>query len=143
MGNGKKTVSKSVVGYVRTDELSATRYDALQGLRLLSTYRVVTPLFQTLTLIVAAREFDIDLLSKPVVHLLIVEMLVAFATLTRLRIRPKTTVLELLFQVNVDIGLFTVMLYLTGGSTNPFAPLYMLPVMIVVKTFVVHHDLDR
>ena len=131
MGNGKKIVSKSVVGHARADKLSVARYDALQGLRLLSTYRVVTPLFQTLTLIVVAIDFNIDLLSKPVIYLLILEVLLAFATLMRLRIKPQITTLELLLQVNIDIGLFTVMLYLTGGSTNPFAPLYMLPVVIV------------
>ena len=131
MGNGKNTVFKSVVDHVRTDKFAAMQHDALQGLRLLATFRVVTPLFQALTLIVVAGKFDIDVPSKPVIYLLMVEVLVAAATFVRLRLRPKITALELLIQVNVDIGLFTVMLYLTGGSTNPFAPLYMLPVMIV------------
>ena len=131
MDKEKKTVSSSYVVHGRTDRSAATRYDALQGLRLLATFRTVTPIFQTVTLLVVVNKFQIDVPSKPVIYLLMLEVLVATATLLRLRIMPKVTALELLLQVNIDIGMFTVMLYLTGGSTNPFAPLYMLPVMIV------------
>ncbi len=55
----------------------------------------------------------------------------AVTTLARLRAGPRVGVAELQLQALLDIMLFTAMLYLTGGSENPFAPLLVLPVMIV------------
>ncbi len=110
---------------------AASWHDAEQGLRLLTLYRFMTPLFQAGTMLIVAEQFQLSVASGPVLVMLAVELLVAVATMLRLRLQHKVSALELQLQATVDIGLFTVMLYLTGGTANPFAPLYVLPVMIV------------
>ena len=110
---------------------AATWHDAEQGLRLLTLYRFMTPLFQAGTMFFVAERFQLSVASAPVMSVLVVELLVAVATLARLRLHRQVSVLELQLQAALDIALFTVMLYLTGGTANPFAPLYVLPVMIV------------
>lgn len=103
--------------------------DALQGLRLLALYRLVTPLFQCAMLLL------VDHLEPaqpflPIWLMLGIEVLVALATVARLHCGPMVGAFELQLQALLDIALFAVMLYLTGGSANPFAPLMVLPVMI-------------
>lgn len=41
---------------------------------------------------------------------------------------------ELLMQLVADVGVLTVLLYLGGGSTNPFVSLYLLPLVIAAAT---------
>lgn len=106
-------------------------HDAWQGLRLLALYRVLTPLFQAGTMIVVTDQFQLTLSSRPVMILLAIEALLAIATHWRLRLNTRVGAVELQWHATVDIALFTAMLYFTGGPTNPFAPLYVLPVMIV------------
>lgn len=104
--------------------------DALQGLRLLALYRVVTPVFQVITMLVIDR-FSINVMGWPVASMVALEVLVAAATLARLQVGPRVGMVELQLQAVLDISLYAAMLYLTGGSENPFAPLLVLPVMIV------------
>lgn len=106
-------------------------HDAEKGLRLLALYRFITPLFQAGTMLIVAEQFKVSVASGPVVAMLMVELLVAVATLARLKLDRKVGALELQLHATVDIGLFTAMLYFTGGTANPFAPLFVLPVMIV------------
>jgi two-component system sensor histidine kinase RegB len=40
----------------------------------------------------------------------------------------------LLMQLVADVGVLTVLLYFTGGSTNPFVSLYLLPLVITAAT---------
>ena len=112
------------------DELPACQ-DALQSLRLLALYRTVTPLFQAGTIYIAADQFRVSASPHPVVFMLALECLIAIATWAWLRFNHRVSALGLQLQATLDIALFTVMLYLTGGLANPFASLYLLPVMIV------------
>lgn len=41
---------------------------------------------------------------------------------------------ELLLQLVADVGGFTALLYFSGGSTNPFVSLYLLPLVIAAAT---------
>jgi len=41
---------------------------------------------------------------------------------------------ELLLQLVADVGVFSVLLYYGGGSTNPFVSLYLLPLVIAAAT---------
>jgi two-component system sensor histidine kinase RegB len=41
-----------------------------------------------------------------------------------------TTQLEVLFQLLIDIAALTTLLYLSGGTTNPFASLYLIPIAL-------------
>jgi two-component system sensor histidine kinase RegB len=106
-------------------------HDALQGLRLLAVYRVLTPLFQAATMLVVADHFELEVRSPPVLFMLALEVVVAVATLLWLRTNVALSEQGLQLQALLDIALFATMLYLTGGPANPFAPLFVLPVMIV------------
>ena len=108
-----------------------TQRDTLHALRLLTLYRFMTPLFQAGTMVVVAQQFSVGVDATPVFWLLALELLVAVATYARLHSAREVGVLELQLHGVLDIGLFTAMLFLTGGIANPFAPLYVLPVMIV------------
>jgi len=51
-------------------------------------------------------------------------------TIFRLRWGGKVTQLEFLLQLLVDVLVLTALLYLTGGATNPFVLMFLLPVII-------------
>lgn len=106
-------------------------HGALQGLKLLAMYRVATPLCQVVTILVAHERFDVEVWHAPVMFMLALETAVALLTLLWLRVYSALSPTDLQLQALLDIALFTLMLYLTGGHSNPFAPLLVLPVMIV------------
>jgi two-component system sensor histidine kinase RegB len=106
---------------------------ALHGLKLLAILRVCAPITQWITLQLAVHQFDVHIPLGPIYVLLAVEAVVAALTWWRVRKRPRVGTFELVAQAHLDIALFTVMLYLTGGTTNPFAPLFVLPMAITAS----------
>lgn len=48
----------------------------------------------------------------------------------RLRIAWPVTHMEVTLQLFIDIAALTILLYCSGGTTNPFAPLYLIPVAL-------------
>ncbi|CAD5369806.1 Sensor histidine kinase PrrB (RegB) [Rubrivivax sp. A210] len=106
----------------------------LQGLRLLGFLRVFTPVAQVLTLFVVTVHFGVQVPTTPVLALLAFEVLIAALTWLRLGSAPSVTPLELFLQAHLDIALFAGMLYLTGGATNPFAPMFVVPMAITAAT---------
>ncbi len=111
----------------------AAQHGTLQGLRLLAFLRVFAPIAQALTLLVVTLRHDVQVPLAPVIALLAFEALVAVATWVRVRNAPRVSALELFLQAHLDILLFAVVLYFTGGSTNPFAPLFVLPMAIAAS----------
>ena len=105
-----------------------------QGLRMLSFLRVWSPVAQVLTVFYVARQHGVQVPLEPIWILLGAEALVAVATLLYVRQVRHVSALELLLQAHLDILMFAAMLYLTGGATNPFAPLYVLPLVVVAST---------
>lgn len=106
---------------------------ALNGLKLLAILRVCAPLTQWLTLQLAVHHFDVEVPTGPIYTLLVIELVVAALTWWRVRKGPRVGTVELIAQAHLDIGLFTAMLYFTGGTTNPFAPLFVLPMAITAS----------
>jgi two-component system, sensor histidine kinase RegB len=100
------------------------------ALRVLAGLRLFTPLAQAITLLVVTTRFDVSLQMEPVVVLIGLELLLAGATWVRLWLLPRASALELFLHVELDVALLTAMLYLTGGVTNPFAPLFLLPMAL-------------
>jgi two-component system, sensor histidine kinase RegB len=119
-----------LVPSVQGEEFFAARGSASHSLRMLFMLRVATPLTQALTIWLVSDHFEVSAPGGPIGVLLLVESLVAAATWLRLRDTPGVSPLELMLQAHVDIGLFAAMLYFTGGTANPFAPLFVLPVII-------------
>jgi len=84
-----------------------------------------------LAVIYSARPlFDIALPLVPM--LFIVVMLAAFNIITLLRLRDVTAVndVELFAQLGVDFTALTLLLFYSGGASNPFVSLYLPPVAI-------------
>jgi len=60
--------------------------------------------------------------------------LLNLATWMRLRRATAVSMNEFFLQVAADVVVLTVLLYFSGGSTNPFISLYLLPLVIVAAT---------
>ncbi|MEQ1805942.1 MAG: ATP-binding protein [Burkholderiaceae bacterium] len=114
-------------------ELIASPHGTLQGLRLLAFLRVFAPLAQALTLFVVTVQHGVQVPTGAIVIVLIVEALIAVATWIRVRRAPRVSALELFLQAHLDIAMFASVLYLTGGASNPFAPLFVLPMAIAAS----------
>jgi two-component system sensor histidine kinase RegB len=63
----------------------------------------------------------------PLVMILTLLTLAALLTLLRLRLRHPVREGELFAQLVVDVAALTGLLYFSGGATNPFVTLYLLP----------------
>ena len=87
-----------------------------------------------LTICVAVLAFGVELrwgLMLGVVLLLPVANLAARA---RVRRGARIGEIEFFLQLLVDVAVLSALLYLSGGSTNPFVSLYLLPLVIAATT---------
>jgi two-component system sensor histidine kinase RegB len=101
-----------------------------QSLRLLATLRSMAVPVQAVAAWVAIHRLGLHF-NGQVVGLL-VGLQAVFAALTWLRIvkhRAPVEPREILIQVHADIALFAAVLYFAGGTTNPFAPILVLPLV--------------
>jgi two-component system sensor histidine kinase RegB len=104
---------------------------ARQALRMLLALRIFTPVAQIATLLVAMLFYQVHVALAPIVVLLVIEGIVAAATAVRLRHWRGVSQAELFAQALLDATLFAAVLYFTGGTANPFAPLFLVPIVIV------------
>jgi two-component system sensor histidine kinase RegB len=86
------------------------------------------------TMGVATLGFDVDLRWGPMIGILL--LLPAANLLARVRLRRTARIgeAELFLQLLVDVAVLSALLYLSGGSTNPFVSLYLLPLVIAATT---------
>ena len=92
--------------------------------------RWIAVIGQVTTIAGAILIFDINL---PLVHMLqVLACLIAFNIASHLRWHERRPVAnsELFMALLVDVATLTVLLYLSGGTTNPFAFLYLLQIII-------------
>ena len=103
-------------------------------LRRLVTLRGIAIAVQSAVLLIVWRVLKLELDWLPM--LLTVSMLVVFNLFTwqRLRYETKVSRPELFIQLSVDVIALTALLYYSGGSTNPFVSLYLLPLVIAAAT---------
>lgn len=106
---------------------------ALFALRLLAFLRVFAPMAQVLTLFVVTRAYEVRVPTAEVGALILIEIGVAALTWVRVLTASRISPIELFWQAQLDVALFALMLYFTGGSSNPFAPLFILPTAIVAS----------
>lgn len=125
------TVSRWRAWWLPAAAAPADPHAARQGLRLLLLLRVATPITQALTLWLVTRELEVRVPTLQVLLLIGIEFAVAVATWLRLRYGPAVGQSELTAQALLDVSLLAAMLYLTGGTENPFAPMFLLPMIIV------------
>jgi two-component system sensor histidine kinase RegB len=92
--------------------------------------RWIAVIGQVTTIAGAILIFDVNL---PLVHMLqVLACLIAFNIASHLRWHERRPVAnsELFMALLVDVASLTVQLYLSGGTTNPFAFLYLLQVIL-------------
>jgi len=105
-------------------------YLSHDNLRLLFRLRNIAIAAQSVTILLAVVYLKMELPLWPIVGA--VAVLCVFNVYTRYRInQPRPLRLfELVMQLCVDIVVLTVLLSLSGGASNPFAILYLLPLTI-------------
>jgi len=104
------------------------------NLRRLVLLRAFTLLGLGLTMVFAVVRLGLPL---PVVELsavLILMVLVSVATLWRLQHAWPVRDAEIFGQLLLDVAMLTALLYWSGGSTNPFVTLYLLPLAIAAAS---------
>ena len=110
------------------DFVRSASWHSLRQLMLLRNIAIVG---QTFAIMVVHELFAIPL---PVIALIsLTGLLVLFNLATtswRLQRPSPVTDLEVLAQVVVDIGALTALLYLSGGATNPFVGMFLIPLTI-------------
>ncbi len=106
----------------------------LSHLRRLFLLRNWAILAQIATLILVQRFLSHDFAWPPMLGAVGFLMLVNSLTWWRLSIDYPVGNLELFLQLSIDVLVLTVLLYFSGGSTNPFVSLYLLPLVLAVAT---------
>ncbi len=102
-----------------------------QFLRLLLWLRLGAVLGQSLTVLVVWRWLHVALPLHALTLTIGALGLAAALSALRLRLPLQATQLEIACQLLIDVLQLTVLLYLSGGTTNPFASLYLIPIALV------------
>ncbi len=100
------------------------------NLRRLVVLRTLTLSGQALAVWVAVQSLHMWLPLKPLVLILAAMSVLNLLTWLRLARAWPVRDGELFAQLTFDVLALTGLLYYTGGSTNPFAPLYLLPITL-------------
>lgn len=83
---------------------------------------------------IAITRLNIALPISPLVLIIGFVALSGFLTLLRLHRNWPVSDTELFAQFTLEVLALTLLLYYTGGSTNPFAPLYLIPLTLSAAT---------
>jgi len=103
-------------------------------LRRLVALRGMAVAAQLLTLAAVWKILELELDWQPMLLAIAGLVLVNSFTLLRLRSSKPISNLELFGQLCMDVLALSVLLYYSGGSTNPFVSLYLLPLVIAATT---------
>lgn len=110
--------------------LSASR----QNLWRLSWIRLLVLFSQAGTLVAAYLSQLVSLDWGPLLLVILSAVLLYSLTALRLRLHWPVTELEFAVQLGLDLLLHSLLLYYTGGSTNPFVAYYLVPLTIAAAT---------
>lgn len=92
--------------------------------------RVCAIVNQSITIVLIQKWLGISLPDAAMGGAIVGLALIALLTALRLRAALPVTELEVALQLLIDIGELTVLLCLSGGTANPFASLYLVPVAL-------------
>lgn len=107
---------------------------ARQNLLRLCHLRYAAVIGEALAVVLAKRMFDLALPVSGLLWLLGVVALLNTATLWRLQQIWTVSEPELFAHLVFEVAVLTVLLYLTGGSTNPFVMLYLVPLALTAAS---------
>lgn len=108
-------------------------------LRRLFFLRSAAILAQCTTLILVHRFLSQDFAWSPMLGAIGFLTLANLLTWWRLTLDHPVSNLELFGQLSIDVLTLSVLLYFSGGSTNPFVSLYLLPLVIAAATLPRRH----
>jgi len=112
------------------DTRESTQTASIRNLRRLFWLRNVAIAGQCAALWVAQTMFDLALPLTPLLGTIVTLMLLNAFTWWRLRSVHQVADAELLMQLLADVLLLTVLFYYSGGYTNPFVWMYLLPLTV-------------
>jgi len=101
-----------------------------QNLRRLFMLRNIEIVGQLIAIYVTQTYLNIALPLLPIGFIIFTFALFNLFTLFRLCWGENISQLEFFFQLLVDVFILTALLYLTGGASNPFVLLFLLPIII-------------
>ena len=108
-----------------------TGHSHLQRLVILRCIAVVA---QLATLGLVYRFLEMELHWLPMLMAILLLAGLSFVTWLRLRSSRPVSNAELFSQLCMDVVVLSVLLYYSGGSTNPFISLFLLPLVIAAAT---------
>jgi two-component system sensor histidine kinase RegB len=100
------------------------------NLRRLIWLRLIVLFSELVAATIVVRFWKIELPMSALVTIWVAVVLVSVLTFIRLRYDRPVTDGELFFQLTLEVLALTAVLYFSGGSTNPFAPFYLLPLTL-------------
>jgi len=100
------------------------------NLRRLVALRMIALAGQMVAVWVAVAYLGYAVPLQPLMVVFATMLVLIFLTWMRLRRPWPVGEAELFAQLTLDVLVLTALLYYTGGSTNPFAPLYLLPLTL-------------
>ncbi|MBP9033561.1 MAG: HAMP domain-containing histidine kinase [Pseudomonadales bacterium] len=100
------------------------------NLRRLNGLRVIVLAAELLVAALALYRWHLSLPVAPMSGLFTAVVVLAVLTALRLRWSRAVTDPELFLHLTLEVVALTVLLYLTGGVANPFAPFYLLPLTL-------------
>ncbi|HEX5363025.1 MAG TPA: ATP-binding protein [Gallionella sp.] len=104
-------------------------------LRRLVWLRTITVAAQCAALVLVYRFLKMELQWSPMITAIVALSALNLATWLRLKYHSKpVSAVELFTQLCADVLALSVLLYFSGGSTNPFISLYLLPLVIAAAT---------
>jgi two-component system sensor histidine kinase RegB len=100
------------------------------NLRRLNGLRLIVLAAEILVVWLAMTRWMLPLPIRPLAGLFIAVAAASLLTAIRLRLAREISDSELFAQFTVEVLAFTALLYLSGGASNPFAPFYLLPLVL-------------
>ena len=89
---------------------------------------------EVIAVLLTTSYLNITLPLFPITFVLSLVFIISAISLVRLRMPWPVSNNELFGQLVLDVLALTILLFFTGGSTNPFAPLFLLPLILTAAT---------
>ena len=119
--------------------LNLTQLTSRENLYRLSLIRGVVLLGQLLALIYFTQFYPIGLSIASISSVLAIYAVICIAILRRSILDVAISDLEFFFHLMVDIVFFSILLYLSGGASNPFISYYLIPISIGAIALPIYH----
>ena len=124
---------------MRSTSLNLTQLTLRENLYRLSLIRGVVLLGQFIALIYFSLIYPIGLSVASISVVLAIYASISIVILRRSILDVAISDLEFLFHLMVDIVFFSILLYLSGGASNPFISYYLIPISIGAIALPVYH----